>query len=173
MNKFKQITEKGFTLAEVIAVTLIIGIFAAMGTPNWFAYLAKQRLNDANEQLYSVLINAQQKAMKDSSAYTVALQQSGLIPQYKVYPKQANINTIPTSVPWQNLAKDKDQFKLVLTEGSKIIFDYQSKIHPDSELQTNEKIILTFQNGSSAPQKCIIVKTVFGYLYTTSDEQCQ
>ncbi len=173
MNKFKQITNQGFTLTEVIVVTFVIGIFAAMGTPNFFGYLANQRLNETNEQLYGVLINAQQKAMKESSAYTVALQQDGLIPQYKVYPKQTSVNTIPNSPSWQDLAKDTDKFNLVLTEGSKIIFDYQGKIHPESQLKTNEKIIFAFQNDSPAFKKCIIVKTIFGYLYTTSDDNCQ
>jgi prepilin-type N-terminal cleavage/methylation domain-containing protein len=132
-NKLKKINQKGFTLAEVIVVTLLVGIFAAMGTPNYFVYLAKQRLNDTNEQLYSILISTQERAKKENLSYTVELKQNALIPQYRIYAKNTTVNDNQPS--WQNLAQDADQFKFVLNYGSKLIFDYQGKIDNSSEIK--------------------------------------
>ena len=54
----------GFTLIEVIVVTIIVGIIAAISVPNFFAFLSRQQMNSALEQLLGGVKETQQQAMR-------------------------------------------------------------------------------------------------------------
>jgi type IV fimbrial biogenesis protein FimT len=55
---------KGFTLVEVMIVITIIGIIAAIATPNFLAWLENNRLRDASQDLLSNLQYAKFEAIK-------------------------------------------------------------------------------------------------------------
>ncbi len=171
MKKITKFNQQGFTLLEVMVVTVLIGIFAAMGIPSLLASMEKQRIEVANYKLYNVLMNTQQKAQKENLGYTVGLKMNDddSLPQYAVYPKDLTDTSL---INWQNLTETINELEFVLDDGTKVVFDYQGKIDEDSEIQVNEQMIIKFKNNKAPLQRCLIVKSIFGYIYNASDSQC-
>ncbi|HEY2413114.1 MAG TPA: type II secretion system protein [Pirellulaceae bacterium] len=67
------IRRRGFSLLELTTVVLIIGILAAVATPNWAAVLAKYRADAAAQRIVTDLGRVQSLAYSTSTAQTLTL----------------------------------------------------------------------------------------------------
>lgn len=82
MTKFPKavrMTEKGFTLVELMIVVAIIGILAAIAIPNFQKYQAKARQKEAQIALASVY-TAEASVKGENGSYTSCLKQAGYAP---------------------------------------------------------------------------------------------
>ena len=61
----------GFTLIELMVVIVVIGIFVAIGVPNFMSWLPKYRLKSAVRDLYSNMQLAKMTAVKSNQNCTV------------------------------------------------------------------------------------------------------
>ena len=61
----------GFTLIELMVVIVVIGIFVAIGVPNFMSWLPKYRLKSAVRDLYSNMQLAKMTAVKSNQDCTV------------------------------------------------------------------------------------------------------
>jgi type IV fimbrial biogenesis protein FimT len=61
----------GFTLIELMVVIVVIGIFIAIGVPNFMSWLPKYRLKSAVRDLYSNMQLAKMTAVKSNQNCTV------------------------------------------------------------------------------------------------------
>jgi prepilin-type N-terminal cleavage/methylation domain-containing protein len=75
----------GFTLIEMIAVALIIGILSAIAAPGWLGFVNRQRLNKASDALISAVRQAQTEAKNKKLSYSVSFRVNNDIPEYIVY----------------------------------------------------------------------------------------
>lgn len=57
---------KGFTLIEIMIVIVIMGIMAAIATPNLMSYMSRLRLNGAARQVMTDLMLARGKAVSEN-----------------------------------------------------------------------------------------------------------
>jgi prepilin-type N-terminal cleavage/methylation domain-containing protein len=64
---------RGFSLLELTIVILIIGILAAVATPNWAAVLSKYRADAAAQRIVTDLARTQSLAYSTSTAQTLTL----------------------------------------------------------------------------------------------------
>ena len=173
-NNFAYIA--GFTLLEVIITVLIIGILFAVSATTWTALLNNQRINQANQKIYSLLQETKTKAQKLNQSYTISFRDdtnNGL--QYII-----NLaGETPSDSEWQQLFDSKkDTIELAFyspnstnIDDLKIqTFNYQG-IPKDTNLDVNKRIIVRPLDGSS-PNRCIIVRDLLGTLITESDSKC-
>ncbi len=63
--------QKGFTLAEMMTVTAVLAIMAAVAVPNLKAYTLQSRLNGAARQVMSELMGSRMKAVSQNSKVKV------------------------------------------------------------------------------------------------------
>ena len=100
-------TNAGFTLIELVAVTLLVGILSAIAAPSWITFTNQRRVNAANDAILRALQTAQQEAKRTKFSYSVSFKTEdtaeGKIPQVAIYPTPATTGTPPK---WENLGKD-------------------------------------------------------------------
>ncbi len=97
----------GFTLIEVLVVISIVGILSAIAAPSWLGFVARQRLNKANDTVFAALQQAQREAKKNKRSYSVSIQLDNSInkiPQISVHRGSTPPNT--TSSSWRNIGAD-------------------------------------------------------------------
>ena len=155
-------SDTGFTLIEMIVVTLIIGILAAITGPNLLGFVNRQRLSSATSAAYQVLRQTQSRAKQEKSNYTVRLVTNSGEPQYSIFRNGS------TPSFWESLSSTNIAVNVVnnVESNENITFDYKGTV---PALEDNEvKVILTFENM----KKCVIVETLLGAIRTEDGTNC-
>jgi prepilin-type N-terminal cleavage/methylation domain-containing protein len=68
--------QQGFTILEVLVVMVIIGVLAAVATPAWLTFLANQRLNAAQIEVFNAVKEAQSRAKRNQTRYQVSFSEN-------------------------------------------------------------------------------------------------
>ena len=76
MLKQAKKSDRGFTLIELIIVLVIIGVMAAITTPNFLGLLSRYRLNNSLYQLLGAINEAQRSAMLKSQSCNIVIEPS-------------------------------------------------------------------------------------------------
>lgn len=103
--------DAGFSMVEVIAVTLMIGVLAIIAIPNWLGFMSRQRVSKANDAVFAALQEAQREAKQKKQNYSVSLRKNSTTQfiEIAVYrTKKDDNNDLPFSeiITWKNLASD-------------------------------------------------------------------
>nr|WP_041555958.1 prepilin-type N-terminal cleavage/methylation domain-containing protein [Nostoc sp. PCC 7524] len=102
-SKFEQKND-GFSLIEVVAVVLMIGVLAAIAAPNWIALVNRQRASKTNDVVLAAIQEAQQEAKRNKLSYSVSFRNNNNIPQVVVHPK----GLTPTDDNWKVRSQNFD-----------------------------------------------------------------
>jgi prepilin-type N-terminal cleavage/methylation domain-containing protein len=199
-RQYYKSTNAGFSLIEMIAVLLMIGILAAIGIPSWTAFLNRQAINKANDAVLSAIQDAQQKAKSMKQSYSVSFQTtSGSVLQSAVYPASAAVSpgTAPTGF-WQtlggtlyipagsiilgsnitaaNTAATTNTYALT-TNNQTITFNNQGVLPNDASIGSGLEIVVAspLGNSKSSPsgtKRCIIINTLLASHIIQKDAGC-
>lgn len=103
-------SKAGYSLIELLAVVVIIGVLAVIAAPSWIAFVNRQRLNKANDAVLAALQEAQRKAKKEKLSYSVSFKTDNNIQKFAIYRAKNSdgTNAVPNSSDWKNLLGDLD-----------------------------------------------------------------
>ncbi len=197
ISSAKSKQSSGFTLIEVLVTIIIVGILSAIAAPSWLGFVAKQRLNKANDSVLAALQEAQREAKKTKLSYSVSFRTDANIPQISV-----NAGTTPSN--WRSLGADIqvkpekllfgtnldgiNKVKSTTTYGTNfstsnpqtITFNYLGTMErktDGSSSDTDLKVVLAIPNARTPTQpsdvkRCVIVRTLIGGIQTAKNNDC-
>ena len=134
----------GFTMAEMIVVLFMIGILSVIAAPGWSAFIKRQRLNQANGAVVSVIQETRLQAKSTKGTYSISFRVNNNIPEYIIYPG------IPTTTPITNPPADSVWIALgdTMTLRSREVFLYTNLNSPTAyNTTTTDKQIVQTNRG--------------------------
>jgi prepilin-type N-terminal cleavage/methylation domain-containing protein len=77
----------GFTLLELVTSLAITGIAVGIAAPSYVGWANTQRLKAANEEVFRVLYQAREKAVRQNQSQQVSFRESGDRVEWSIHPK--------------------------------------------------------------------------------------
>ncbi|MBD2167454.1 type II secretion system protein [Calothrix membranacea FACHB-236] len=198
-NLFTIKKDTGFTVLELLVVVVIIGILSAIVAPGWLAFIKRQRVNKANDNVVAALQEAQRQAKRTKLNYSVSFRSNNNISQIAVYS-----GTTPDN--WQDLGGSVGikSGQIILgtnlsavntTTGSAVTYNLTTPVtitfdHMGTLPNANFGTIPTGQTEApglkiavavpisgnstqpSGVKRCVIVKTILGSIITAKESAC-
>jgi prepilin-type N-terminal cleavage/methylation domain-containing protein len=174
-------SEAGFSLVEMLVVTIIVGVMAAVAVPNFMGTIERQKLNSANDQIYQAMRQAQSSGLKEKSTWQASFRQQGDTFEWAVHP--AAITTDDTwtgKVGWNSLPPgiQMDAESTLLESGGvrRARFNYKGcpvtglqDSCTQTSIQAQGRITLSLENRQKV-KRCVIVSTLLGAMRTSKEQ---
>ncbi len=161
----------GFTIIELIVVVAIVGILAAMSGAGYLGWMARMRVNKAQDTALQAIRQAQTTARQRSATWQASFWQDGDKVKWAVHPSgpvpiftntieepDVKVDTATTNISGSGTASAPWQIQ----------FNHKSQLEVETE--ASKKITLSNKNGGN--KRCVIVKTILGAVSTASDGDC-
>ncbi|MFM7600928.1 MAG: prepilin-type N-terminal cleavage/methylation domain-containing protein [Pseudanabaena sp.] len=174
----------GFTLLEVLAVMVMIGVLAAIAAPSWLGFVNNQRLNSAQSQALSTLRLAQSNAKRSQTMWQATFRNTPNVSQYAVHqsPPSSMTKEYWDNLPWQNfdggvriVDNTEDQPRTTFTKLTAVpepdIYRVQFKAQGNPNgLGEMGRITLGTRTGDR--RKCVIISTLLGAMRLAENSGC-
>jgi prepilin-type N-terminal cleavage/methylation domain-containing protein len=147
-------SNSGFTLIEIMVVTIIIGVIAAIAAPNFLGLLNRNRITDAAQQVEGALKEAQRQALRTGKSCTVNINTTDK--------KIENPSTTPPTNGCLLTNRDLDSSSSSIQLNSNttsIVFSGKGNITGG----TAPTLVVSMSNGSP-DQKCVVLEGLFATL---------
>lgn len=159
MKFVKRDTFEGFTLLEIMIVTSIAGILAAIASPTWLSFRDKHLLNVARSEALAAIRQAQAQAIQKRTKWQTSFRELDGRVQWATHP--ANIANV-TFVDWHDLPKGvrlDPETTLQQAKGvRRVQFDYLGQVNG----QLGRVTFSTQHSGKN--KRCVVVSTLLGTL---------
>ena len=191
----------GFTMAEMIVVLLMIGILSVIAAPGWSAFINRQRLNQANGAVASVIQETRLQAKSTKGTYSISFRVEDNIPEYIIYPG-TNLPADPVWIAlgdtmtlksrevflytnlnplteYNTTTADRQIVQTTLGTGT-ITFDSQGVLAKKSSGAVSDTPLaimvaapVSTNDTASSVDRCVIIQTLIGGIRIAKDERCR
>jgi len=144
---------KGFTLIEIIVVTIIVGVIGALAIPSFFGLLNRNRVNQGISDIEGALKEAQARATRNGKSCQILITTT---PNTIANGTGANDNCLLNP---RNIDSD---FTLT-TSRDDITFSGKGNISLTDGVPV---IVLSFPDGGSTQQSCVVIENSLGSIRT-------
>ena len=157
-------SSSGFTLIEMIAVVLMMGILSAIAAPSWLAFINARYLNIAQDQVYQAMREAQSQAKKEKLTYHASFREQNNIVQWAIHPSTIDASNAKWNDLDASVKLDEAESTLELSNGvRRVPFDYMGTVRPPFGR------ITLFSKFSGKAKRCVIVSTILGAMRTAKE----
>ncbi|MBD2358172.1 type II secretion system protein [Tolypothrix sp. FACHB-123] len=161
----KNHSNSGFTVVELLAVILVVGILSAIAVPSWLSFVNTRRLNVAQDEVYRAMRQAQSEAKRQKLTWQASFRENNGIVQWAIHPENVN----PANAKWQNLdatVRLDQETTLQQSNGvRRIQFDHMGIVAQPPL----GKITLSNKSGGKA-KRCVFVSTILGAMRTSKEQ---
>lgn len=179
LNKpnLKDQTTKGFTLIEVLAVIILIGILFSIVAPSWLAFMNRQRANGARDQVLQALRLAQSEAQRTRRPHQVVFNpgDATTVPGVAVVSgaaacSVAGVTFEPLGSGGNTQGSGGFQPGMVglASDQDCIVFDEKGRVQ-GAEADLPYVVTLTAPAGADRGERCAIVQTLLGAIRVASE----
>lgn len=174
----------GFTLIELLVVVVMTGILASIAAPGWLAFINRQRLNAARDEVLQVIQSAQSKARRDNSSYEIhansTVGSAALTVAKDINSGTSDILTGVESAIGNGSIRSKLKIEIKDVNDTNVdafILDNKGQISyvsaPSLITQgTLPLVISTSIDGANIESRCIVVTTLLGSMVTAEGGDC-
>lgn len=171
---------RGYSLVEVLGVTLMIGVLAAVVMPSWLGFVERQRLNTTSSQVLQQIRRAQRQARQQKTPWQISFQENneGRV-QWRL-DENPDI-TAPDAPCQQNTGWNSFQGTITLDSENttfpsptsrcwRIQFDEKGQAIGDDGFY-NGKVTLSAQ--ATNDKRCIFISTFLGAMREAKNQACE
>ncbi len=149
----------GFTLTEMVTVVVLVGILAAIASPQLRRFWISRTLATAQDEVLQAIRQAQASTLRTHSGWQAAFRETNSTMQWAVYPT----TTLPAQALWNDFQPGihLDIAETTLPQTSSIYtveFDHKGYISPPFG-----RLTLSIENGGNL-RRCVFASTMLGTL---------
>lgn len=148
LNNKKTKTEQGFTQIEILSVSLLIGMVAAMGVPSLMTQYQNTQIKATANKIQTILLDAQRQAMRRGSSCKLNFEKNSQEHISKITSEEASCLLIDDDII-------PDEIIVTSTELNNISFSFRGNAD-------NSGLIIVSTANSSADQKCLQISSNLG-----------
>lgn len=147
---------QGFTLLEISIIVLVIGILVAIMAPGWNAFLARLRLNQAQDVVYQAVRDAQATARRLHVAQQASFRASNGKVQWAIHPISLNVSHVIWNDLDPNIELDSETTLQLAGGVRRVQFNENGNVKGQLG-----RITLSSKAGGRT-KRCVIVSTLIG-----------
>ena len=95
----------GFTISELLAIVLVLGIVSAVSVPAWLMFINNNRIKTSIDRVYSAMVMARSNAKRDNIAWQASFKQVGKTVQVAIHKSDISPAQVPAG-EWKSLEPD-------------------------------------------------------------------
>lgn len=170
-NPFNNRPNSGFTLIEVLIVTVAIGILSAIAIPTWLGFVNQQRTTSAQNTALTLLRDAQVNAKRERVRWQACFWDDGT-QVFASVRRASDSNECQTTNGISLASGDSNAVTFTSTFAQNPPSYYRVQFKYDGSVNGRlGKITFTPRNTVN-PKRCVIVSTLLGAMRSEKDSGC-
>lgn len=162
----KRSRQSGFTMIELLVVTLMIGVMAAIASPGMLAFVRRSKVSAAQSNVQRALLEIQREAMKRGVSCSVTFPSNNA----SASDQANNVLTISSNcLVTGTVELEQVRIRHNLPATTLELFNFRGETGADKGLSnglTSDVVIVLTQESANSYQKCVAISNGLGLVRT-------